>query len=342
MDGLQIAVLCRQGFVNPERPAMNRMRQILSGLTISLSMLSAAQAQVLESPNAISKIRIEGVDEPADKKLLLNATTQYLTFLAGPFSLPKEIFMANGPGGPEYKDSMVTLRYPYYDGDETKTAAESIAINLHEVSHFIFELTLRRVEAKSPEVLWAFLTRLDDIGAADSLDLISKTKSQTKYKNLSDEKIQQIFSAYQQYGSIYNELMADTMVAFFLQDPQAPFKDLYFEKLANSPDPTERQAQANHQLRRFDLPHDMGAARHGLVQFRDPYAVLSPSRQALWQAMANYQTQHARVPRSQILLRAFTTVVDSFIQTMQNFSVDLSTVTADQMNADLVDRLKSF
>jgi len=323
---------------------VSKIRQIVSGLAISLSLTAPCIGHGGSHPKLESapRIRIQGVPNATDKRLLQQATLKFVSYLAGSFVLPKEIYMANGPGGPSFKDDMVTLRYPYYEQSEKKSALESISINLHEVSHYVFEKTIHALYVQSPEVLWAFFTRIDDLGSLESLELISKTKSQTKYKNLSDEKIQEIFAEYQLIGSVYNELLADAMVAFYMRDADTIFKNLYFENLARSEDPTDRAFQASHQLRRFDEPHSMSTAREALRTGSDPYAVLAPARQTLWRTVfVDYQSRHPEISGGEILLKVMRTVVGSFIDSTKSFSLDPKSLTADQLNDDLTHSIKT-
>ncbi|RYZ75617.1 MAG: hypothetical protein EOP06_32180, partial [Proteobacteria bacterium] len=127
-----------------------------------LTLPSAFAANPVQGKRQAPRIRIEGVDA-GEKKLLLNATTNFVQFLAESLAVPTELFMANGPAGPSYSQGMITLAYPYYSGSETKTPEQSIPINLHEVAHAVFDESVHKYYSAKPELLWGFFTVIDNV-----------------------------------------------------------------------------------------------------------------------------------------------------------------------------------
>lgn len=283
-------------------------------------------------------VDIRLVKNVANRDLIEKSTFDLLAMVKGHMILPHEIFLINTGGSPRYKDGMITIEFPVFRYLGTtklkKSPQDSLGVNIHEVGHQIFEESIKKWYEKDPEIIWAFFTRVDGVAALDSLEFIKNSKALTKYKKESNSKIQERFLEYTIFGSPYNELFADTITVFSLQDPKAIYKSLYFEKLEKSGDEIDRKYNADHVFRRFDQDVVYNESLNGLD--KGPYNVFAPTRAFIWRHIfVNYQKQHPEITRGELLARITKTIVRSFKGITKNFEVSPNDISGLQMNEHL-------
>lgn len=305
----------------------------------------AAKAEKLKAaaptrtPARATEIFTDDFQSAEDAEVLRRATAAYLQRVTGAnIPAPESVIFVDDGTLPVFTDnpygpSGISTRFPLYrdysTGRKTKTAEESVALNLHEVTHQLLRDAIRSTYANQPEIQWAFFTRVDSQGEYASREMIEGTKAQTRFANETTDSLMERFGRYTNVADAYGELIADLGPSAHLGDPDAIFKSIHFEQ-AESTDPYALAETRAEPLRRFLYEPTEDQVAGSLNS--DPYAVLSSTRKFLWERIVEPQIAAHPESQEQLLIRVLKASVASLVEVTENFSKAPATIEVAEMN----------
>lgn len=290
--------------------------------------------------NSIS-ITTELIPSYRDAELLKSQSHQMLNMLEGHFVLPKQVYFFNHYQGPMYQNDVIAASFPFVRsfsiGKLKKSAADSIPIHLHELTHQVFETTINELYKNQPEISWAFFTRGDMRGEGQSIDFINMTKHLTRFKDVSSKEIHEHFFEISNLAESYNELFADTVPVFFKENPDAIFTNIYFKQIAEQGSKYEVEYQERLRLRSFkdSLPIP--------TESRGSHEIFFETRVWIWKNIYEdyYLSKNPTMSKSELLFKIFKSIIASLIDITKNFEESGKKIKYIELNQNLIQKLKN-
>jgi hypothetical protein len=286
----------------------------LTGLTATANAAPAGgdSATILRSPGQTVSVETDGIKKKSDDTFLKEAFQKYLQIVGGRLPLPQTVLFINDPNkGPMYQDGAIFGKFPYYATVKgrkvVKTPAESVPLLLHELTHQVFETYIQKTYMTTrPQMVWAFLTRIDMMGEVASRELIDQTKAATDLNNVSTDDLMQLFGDLSTESTIFNEFLADALPTLYLDDPDAIYNNAAFKGDKDS-EGLVASRRYGKDVTAIDLKR--------LGPFPDEYSATLPAKVFIWREVrSRMRDGRIKTPFPEVAEHLIRATIDSFDQ----------------------------